>query len=46
MERQRQCLEEYCRSRGYDIVAVIAEQGSGLNEKRKVLARLFRMARE
>jgi len=46
LERQRQRLEEYCRSRGYDIVAVIAEQGSGLNEKRKGLARLFRMARE
>lgn len=46
LERQRQRLEEYCRSRGYEIVAVIAEQGSGLNEKRKDLARLFRMARE
>jgi excisionase family DNA binding protein len=46
LERQRQRLEEYCRSRGYEIVAVIAEQGSGLNEKRKGLARLFRMARE
>ncbi|PTQ51947.1 MAG: hypothetical protein HSCHL_0732 [Hydrogenibacillus schlegelii] len=28
------------------MVAVIAEQGSGLNEKRKGLARLFKMARE
>lgn len=46
LERQRQRLEEYCRSKGYEIVAVIAEQGSGLNEKRKGLARLFRMARE
>ncbi len=46
LERQKQRLEEYCRSRGYEIVAVFAEQGSGLNEKRKGLARLFRMVRE
>jgi len=46
LERQRQRLEDYCRSRGYEIVAVIAEQGSGLNEKRKGLARLFKLARE
>lgn len=38
-------LEELVSNR-YEIVAVIAEQGSGLNEKRKGLARLFRMARE
>ncbi|MDN5347409.1 MAG: putative resolvase [Clostridia bacterium] len=46
LERQRQRLEEYCRFRGYEIVAVVAEQGSGLNEKRKGLARLFKLARE
>ena len=46
LERQRQRLEEHCRARGYEVVAVIAEQGSGLNEKRKGLARLFKMARE
>lgn len=46
LERQKQRLEEYCRTRGYEVVAVIAEQGSGLNEKRKGLARLFKMARE
>ncbi|MGB9868236.1 MAG: hypothetical protein ACPLPR_10145 [Bacillota bacterium] len=34
LERQRQRLEEHSRSKGYEIVAVIAEQGSGLNEKR------------
>jgi predicted site-specific integrase-resolvase len=44
--RQVECLEDYCRSSGYEIVAVIAEQGSGLNEKRKGLARLFKLARE
>jgi len=46
LERQRQRPEEHCRARGYEVVAVIAEQGSGLNEKRKGLARLFKMARE
>ena len=46
LERQKQRLEEYCRTRGSDVVAVIAEQGSGLNEKRKGLARLFKLARE
>lgn len=46
LERQRRRLEEHCLARGYEIVAVIAEQGSGLNEKRRGLARLFRMARE
>jgi hypothetical protein len=39
-------LEDYCRSSGHEIVAVIAEQGSGLNDKRKGLARLFKLARE
>ena len=46
LERQKKRLEEYCRDKGYQVVAAIAEQGSGLNEKRKGLARLFRMARE
>jgi excisionase family DNA binding protein len=46
LERQRQRLEEYCLARGYEVVATIAEQGSGLNERRKGLARLFKMARE
>jgi len=46
LERQKQRLEEYCRARGFEIVAAIAEQGSGLNEKRKGLARLLRMARD
>ncbi|MGB9867619.1 MAG: IS607 family transposase [Bacillota bacterium] len=34
------------RGRGYEVAAVVTEQGSGLNEKRKGLARLFKMARE
>nr|WP_280144557.1 recombinase family protein [Caldanaerovirga acetigignens] len=41
LESQRQRLEEYCRSRGYEIVAFIAEQGSGLNEKRKIVRDLY-----
>lgn len=44
--RQRQRLEKYASEKGYDVKAVIAEQGSGLNEKRKGLNRIFKMARE
>jgi len=39
-------LLEHCRAKGYQVVAVIAEQGSGLNEKRKGLHRILRLARE
>jgi len=39
-------LLEHCRARGYQVVTVIAEQGSGLNEKRKSLHRILRLARE
>ncbi|WP_121444981.1 recombinase family protein [Brockia lithotrophica] len=46
LERQKQLLEEHCRARGYEVVAVITEQGSGLNEKRKGLAWPFKMACE
>ncbi|WP_243174535.1 IS607 family transposase [Desulfofundulus sp. TPOSR] len=46
LERQKQRLERYAQEKGYEIKAVIAEQGSGLNEKRKGLDRIFKMARE
>lgn len=46
LERQRQRLEKYVQEKGYEVKAVIAEQGSGLNEKRKGLDRIFKMARE
>ncbi|WP_312284051.1 IS607 family transposase [Candidatus Igneacidithiobacillus taiwanensis] len=46
LDRQRIRLEQYAAQRGYDVCVVIAEQGSGLNEKRKGLDRIFRMARE
>jgi len=37
LERQKQRLERHAQEKGYEIKAVIAEQGSGLNEKRKGL---------
>lgn len=46
LERQKQRLEQYCARKGYEVVLVIAEQGSGLNENRRGLARLLRLARE
>lgn len=46
LERQRQRLEKYVQEKGYEVKAVVAEQGSGLNEKRKGLDRIFKMARE
>ncbi|MQL51094.1 IS607 family transposase [Desulfofundulus thermobenzoicus] len=46
LERQKQRLERYAREKGYEIKAVIAEQGSGLNEKRKGIDRIFKMVRE
>ncbi|HUW65187.1 MAG TPA: IS607 family transposase [Spirochaetia bacterium] len=46
LERQRLRLEKHASDRGYAVFAVIAEQGSGLNEKRKGLDRLLKMARD
>lgn len=46
LERQKQRLEQYCVQKGYEVVLAIAEQGSGLNENRRGLARLLRLARE
>jgi excisionase family DNA binding protein len=41
LERQRQSLLEYAKSRGYEVVAVLEDVASGLNEKRKSLSKLF-----
>jgi predicted site-specific integrase-resolvase len=46
LERQRHRLEKYVQEKGYEVKAVITDQGSGLNEKRKGLDRIFKMARE
>lgn len=46
LARQQERLEQYAAEKGLAVQAVIAEQGSGLNEKRKGLDRIFKMARE
>jgi len=46
LARQRERLEQYAAEKGFVLQAIIAEQGSGLNEKRKGLDRIFKMARE
>lgn len=46
LERQKNRREEYCVQKGYEVIAAIAEQGSGLNEKRRGLGRVLKMARE
>ncbi|MGB9631056.1 MAG: IS607 family transposase, partial [Candidatus Methanodesulfokora sp.] len=43
LERQKQSLLEYSKSRGYEVVAVLEDVASGLNENRKSLSRLFDM---
>jgi excisionase family DNA binding protein len=44
LERQKQRLLEAAAEKGYQVVAVIAEQASGLNENRRGLHRLFALA--
>lgn len=46
LERQKQSLLEYAKSRGYKIVAVLEDVASGLNEKRKSLSKLFDLVEE
>ena len=41
LERQKQSLLEYAKSRGYEVVAVLEDVASGLNEGRKSLSKLF-----
>lgn len=44
LERQKQRLLEAAAEKGYQVVAVVAEQASGLNENRRGLRRLFTLA--
>lgn len=43
LERQKQNLLEYAKSKGYEVVAVLGDVASGLNENRRSLSRLFDM---
>ena len=43
LERQKQSLLDYAKSRGYEVVAVLEDVASGLNEKRKSLSKLFNL---
>jgi putative resolvase len=46
LEGQRQSLLDYAKSRGYEVVAVLEDVASGLNEKRKSLSKLFDLVEE
>ena len=46
LERQKQRLVEYARSKGYQDVVVLEDVASGLNENRKGLAKLFELVSE
>jgi excisionase family DNA binding protein len=46
LERQKQSLLDYAKSRGYEVVAVLEDVASGLNEKRKSLSKLFDFVEE
>ncbi|MEM3833557.1 MAG: IS607 family transposase [Thermoprotei archaeon] len=41
LERQKQSLLDYANSKGYEVVAVLEDVASGLNENRKSLNKLF-----
>ncbi|MBS7609289.1 IS607 family transposase [Candidatus Bathyarchaeota archaeon] len=43
LDRQKQGLLEYAKSKGYEVVAVLEDVASGLNENRKSLNKLFEM---
>lgn len=43
LDRQKQSLLEYAKSRGYEVIQVLEDVASGLNENRKSLRRLFDM---
>ena len=45
LERQKDRLVAAATELGYEVTALVAEQASGLNEKRRGLHRLFRQAR-
>jgi excisionase family DNA binding protein len=41
LERQKQSLLDYAKSKGYEVVAILEDVASGLNENRKSLNNLF-----
>jgi len=44
LERQKQRVIEYAKSKGYQDIIVLEDVASGLNENRKSLAKLFELA--
>ena len=44
LDRQRERLTQAAAEHGYEVAAIVAERASGLNEKRRGLKRLFRLA--
>ncbi|MEM3546253.1 MAG: IS607 family transposase [Candidatus Bathyarchaeia archaeon] len=43
LERQKQSLLDYARSKGYEVIALLEDVASGLNENRKSLNKIFDM---
>ncbi len=41
LERQVEYLKEYCSAKGYNVVEILTDIASGLNEKRRGLRKLF-----
>lgn len=41
LERQVEYLKEYCSAKGYNVVNILTDIASGLNEKRRGLKKLF-----
>ncbi|MBS7612316.1 IS607 family transposase [Candidatus Bathyarchaeota archaeon] len=46
LERQKQLILSYARKRGYGDIKILADIGSGLNEKRKSFLKLLEMVSE
>jgi len=46
LERQKQSLLNYAKSKGYEVTAVLEDIASGLNEKRESLSKLFDLVEE
>ncbi|ACS91089.1 MAG TPA: IS607 family transposase [Thermococcaceae archaeon] len=43
LERQAEYLKNYCSSKGYQVVKILTDISSGLNENRKGLKQLFKL---
>lgn len=43
LERQKQSLLNYAKSKGYEVIAILEDVASGLNENRKSLNKIFDM---